>query len=102
MRLFLVDDGIGRNNKTITVTSSNPEATRADGGEAVNASGGTITLNSSANNSPAMYATRGKITNNGTIALNGNSGIGMMTEAEGTANNTGTISVSGSDRRYSG
>lgn len=93
----LVDDGIGRNNKTITVTSSNLEAMRADGGEAVNASGGTITLNSSANNSTAMYATRGKITNNGTIALNGNSGIGMMTEAEGTANNTGTINVSGSD-----
>ena len=70
---------------------------RADGGEAVNASGGTITLNSSANNSTAMYATRGKITNNGTIALNGSSGIGMMTEAEGTANNTGTINVSGAD-----
>ena len=93
----LVDDGIGRNNKTITVTSSNLEAMRADGGEAVNASGGTITLNSSANNSTAMYATRGKITNNGTIALNGSSGIGMMTEAEGTANNTGTINVSGAD-----
>ena len=93
----LVDDGIGRNDKTITVTSSNLEAMRADGGEAVNASGGTITLNSSANNSTAMYATRGKITNNGTIALNGNSGIGMMTEAEGTANNTGTINVSGAD-----
>lgn len=93
----LVDDGIGRNDKTITVTSSNLEAMRADGGEAVNASGGTITLNSSANNSTAMYATRGKITNNGTIALNGSSGIGMMTEAEGTANNTGTINVSGSD-----
>ena len=44
-----------------------------------------------------MYATRGKITNNGTIALNGSSGIGMMTEAEGTANNTGTINVSGAD-----
>lgn len=58
---------------------------------------GTITLNSSANNSTAMYATRGKITNNGTIALNGSSGIGMMTEAEGTANNTGTINVSGAD-----
>lgn len=70
---------------------------RADGGEAVNASGGTITLNSSANNSTAMYATRGKITNNGTIALNGSSGIGMITEAEGTANNTGTINVSGAD-----
>lgn len=69
----------------------------ADGGEAVNASGGTITLNSSANNSTAMYATRGKITNNGTIALNGSSGIGMMTEAEGTASNTGTINVSGAD-----
>lgn len=69
----------------------------ADGGEAVNASGGTITLNSSANNSTAMYATRGKITNNGTIALNGSSGIGMITEAEGTANNTGTINVSGAD-----
>lgn len=93
----LVDDGIGRNDKTITVTSSNLEAMRADGGEAVNASGGTITLNSSANNSTAMYATRGKITNNGTIALNGSSGIGMMTEAEGTANNTGTINVSGAD-----
>lgn len=93
----LVDDGIGRNNKTITVTSSNLEAMRADGGEAVNASGGTITLNSSANNSTAMYATRGKITNNGTIALNGSSGIGMITEAEGTANNTGTINVSGAD-----
>lgn len=93
----LVDDGIGRNEKTITVTSSNLEAMRADGGEAVNASGGTITLNSSANNSTAMYATRGKITNNGTIALNGSSGIGMMTEAEGTANNTGTINVSGAD-----
>lgn len=61
------------------------------------ANGGTITLNSSANNSTAMYATRGKITNNGTIALNGSSGIGMMTEAEGTANNTGTINVSGAD-----
>lgn len=93
----LVDDGIGRNDKTITVTSSNLEAMRADGGEAVNASGGTITLNSSANNSTAMYATRGKITNNGTIALNGSSGIGMITEAEGTANNTGTINVSGAD-----
>lgn len=93
----LVDDGIGRNEKTITVTSSNLEAMRADGGEAVNASGGTITLNSSANNSTAMYATRGKITNNGTIALNGSSGIGMITEAEGTANNTGTINVSGAD-----
>lgn len=93
----LVDDGIGRNDKTITVTSSNLEAMRADGGEAVNASGGTITLNSSANNSTAMYATRGTITNNGTIALNGSSGIGMMTEAEGTANNTGTINVSGAD-----
>lgn len=93
----LVDDGIGRNDKTITVTSSNLEAMRADGGEAVNASGGTITLNSSANNSTAMYATRGKITNNGTIALNGSSGIGMMTEAEGTASNTGTINVSGAD-----
>lgn len=89
--------GIGRNEKTITVTSSNLEAMRADGGEAVNASGGTITLNSSANNSTAMYATRGKITNNGTIALNGSSGIGMITEAEGTANNTGTINVSGAD-----
>lgn len=93
----LVDDGIGRNDKTITVTSSNLEAMRADGGEAVNASGGTITLNSSANNSTAMYATRGKITNNGTIALNGSSGIGMMTEEEGTASNTGTINVSGAD-----
>lgn len=93
----LVDDGIGRNDKTITVTSSNLEAMRADGGEAVNASGGTITLNSSANNSTAMYATRGKITNNGTIALNGSSGIGMMTEAEGTASNAGTINVSGAD-----
>lgn len=93
----LVDDGIGRNDKTITVTSSNLEAMRADGGEAVNASGGTITLNSSANNSTAMYATRGTITNNGTIALNGSSGIGMMTEAEGTASNAGTINVSGAD-----
>lgn len=97
MRPVLVDDGIGRNEKTITVTSSNLEAMRADGGEAVNASGGTITLNSSANNSTAMYATRGKITNNGTIALNGSSGIGMITEAEGTASNTGTINVSGAD-----
>lgn len=85
------------NDKTITVTSSNLEAMRADGGEAVNASGGTITLNSSANNSTAMYATRGTITNNGTIALNGSSGIGMMTEAEGTASNAGTINVSGAD-----
>lgn len=61
------------------------------------ANGGTITLNSSANNSTAMYATRGTITNNGTIALNGSSGIGMMTEAEGTASNAGTINVSGAD-----
>lgn len=112
--------GTGTNNKDITASGSNSSGIYVNGGtadnigtiissgngssgiyaangEAVNASGGTITLNSSANNSTAMYATRGKITNNGTIALNGNSGIGMMTEAEGTANNTGTINVSGSD-----
>lgn len=113
--------GTGTNNKDITASGSNSSGIyvnggtadnigtiissgngssgiyAANGGEAVNASGGTITLNSSANNSTAMYATRGKITNNGTIALNGSSGIGMMTEAEGTANNTGTINVSGAD-----
>lgn len=93
----LVDDGIGRNDKTITVTSSNLEAMRADGGEAVNASGGTITLNSSANNSTAMYATRGKITNNGTIALNGSSGNGMAADGTSSAGanavNSGTITV---------
>ena len=112
--------GTGTNNKDITASGSNSSGIYVNGGtadnigtiissgngssgiyaangEAVNASGGTITLNSSANNSTAMYATRGKITNNGTIALNGSSGIGMITEAEGTANNTGTINVSGAD-----
>lgn len=91
------NNAVGMTANGGTVINDKSGTITLNGGEAVNASGGTITLNSSANNSTAMYATRGKITNNGTIALNGSSGIGMITEAEGTANNTGTINVSGAD-----
>lgn len=98
------DGATAINSGHINMNGNNAVGMTANGGTVINDKSGTITLNggngtifTTTNDGTAMYATRGKITNNGTIALNGSSGIGMMTEAEGTASNAGTINVSGAD-----